>query len=75
MALRGDPTNNWDFSVLKNFQIWERVQVQPRIDAFNALNRPQFQNANTNPTSSAFGTITGQQNTGRQLQGGIHILF
>jgi len=75
MALRGDSTNNWDFSVLKNFQIWERVQVQPRIDAFNAFNRPQFSNANTNPTSSAFGTITGQQNTGRQLQGGIHILF
>jgi hypothetical protein len=78
MALRGDPTNNFDFSVLKNFQIWERVQVQPRVDAFNAFNRPQFttpSGSSLSPTSSAFGTITGQQNTGRQLQGGIHILF
>ena len=75
MALRADPTNNFDFSVLKNFQIWERVQVQPRVDAFNALNRPQFSAPNLTPTSTSFGLITGQQNTGRQLQGGIHILF
>lgn len=75
MALRADPTNNFDFSVLKNFQIWERVQIQPRVDAFNAFNRPQFSAPNLSPTSSAFGTVTGQLNSGRQLQGGVHILF
>ena len=31
--------------------------------------------ASTSVTSSAFGKISGQQNTSRQLQGGVHILF
>jgi hypothetical protein len=74
-ALRADPTNNWDFSLLKNFRIHDRLQIQPRVDAFNAFNRVQFGAPNLSPTSSAFGTITSQQNTNRQLQGGVHILF
>jgi hypothetical protein len=74
-AWRSDVTNNWDFSVLKNFQIHERLIVQPRVDAFNAFNRVQFSAPNLTPTSTAFGDISGQQNTNRQLQGGIHILF
>ncbi len=75
LLLRSDPTNNFDFSVLKNFTIWDRLVIQPRVDAFNAFNHPQFQGANTSVTSSSFGKISGQQNTSRQLQGGIHILF
>jgi Carboxypeptidase regulatory-like domain len=75
MALRSDVTNNWDFSLLKNFQIYDRVQIQPRVDAFNAFNRVQFAAPNLSPTSSAFGTINSQQNSGRQLQGGVHIIF
>ncbi|HXE08436.1 MAG TPA: carboxypeptidase-like regulatory domain-containing protein [Acidobacteriaceae bacterium] len=75
MAWRADVTNDWDFSVLKNFHIWERVQIQPRIDAFNAFNRPQFSAPNTSPTSASFGVITGQLNSSRQLQGGVHIIF
>ena len=39
------------------------------------VNRVQFGAPNLSPTSSAFGTITSQQNTNRQLQGGVHILF
>ena len=72
---RSDANNNWDFSVLKNFTLGERWVIQPRIDAFNALNHVQFQAANTGPTSSSFGAITSQLNTNRQLQGGIHVLF
>lgn len=73
--LRSDPTNNFDFSILKDFTIGERVIIQPRVDAFNALNHPQFKGANTKPTASTFGDVTGQLNTGRALQGGIHIRF
>jgi hypothetical protein len=75
LLLRSDPTNNFDFSLLKNFTIWERLVVQPRVDAFNAFNHPQFTAASTSVTSSSFGKISGQQNSSRQLQGGIHILF
>ncbi|HEY1576002.1 MAG TPA: carboxypeptidase-like regulatory domain-containing protein [Terracidiphilus sp.] len=72
---RSDANNNFDFSVLKNFTIGERWVIQPRIDAFNALNHVQFQAANTSPTSGSFGTINSQLNTNRQIQGGVHILF
>jgi hypothetical protein len=74
-ALRADVTNNWDFSALKNFPLFERMQIQGRVDAFNAFNRVQFSAPNLTPTSTAFGAISGQQNTNRQLQGGVHIIF
>jgi Carboxypeptidase regulatory-like domain len=73
--LRSDPTNNIDFSILKDFTIGDRIIIQPRIDAFNAFNRPQFSGANTKPTASSFGYITGQLNIPRALQGGIHVRF
>lgn len=73
--LRSDGNNNFDFSVLKNFTIGEHIIVQPRVDAFNAFNHPQFQAANVNPTSSSFGVVNSQLNSPRSLQGGIHILF
>jgi hypothetical protein len=75
MFLRSDPTKNFDFSLLKNFTIWERLVIQPRVDAFNAFNRPQFGNQNVSPTSSAFSEVSSQLNSSRQLQGGVHILF
>ncbi|MGA3129799.1 MAG: carboxypeptidase regulatory-like domain-containing protein [Terracidiphilus sp.] len=75
-ALRGDPNNNFDFSILKDFTVWERVVVQPRVDAFNALNHPQFtQSGNTNPTATSFGLVNAQLNSARNLDGGIHIIF
>jgi hypothetical protein len=73
--LRSDPTKDFDFSVLKNFPIGDHIIIQPRVDAFNAFNRPQFSSANVSPTSAAFGDVTSQLNTGRQLQGGVHFLF
>ena len=73
--LRDDHTNNFDFSILKNFTLHDRMILQPRVDAFNAFNRPQFNAPNLTPTSSSFGVITSQLNTGRQLQGGIHFTF
>jgi len=74
-AWRADVTNDWDFSVMKNIQIHERLIIQPRVDAFNAFNRVQFSAPNLSPTSAAFANISGQQNTNRQLQGGVHIIF
>ncbi len=72
--LRSDPTNNLDVSLLKNFTIG-RLVFQPRLDAFNVLNHPQFGGANLNPTSSAFSKVSSQLNASRQLQLGVHILF
>ncbi|MFP5209447.1 MAG: carboxypeptidase regulatory-like domain-containing protein [Acidobacteriota bacterium] len=73
--LRSDPTKDFDFSMLKDLTIGDRLILQPRFDAFNAFNRPQFQGANTTPTSGSFGDVTKQLNSGRQMQVGIHLLF
>ncbi len=73
--LRSDAANNVDLSMLKNFHITERMNAQFRFEAFNAFNRTQFAAANVSPTSSAFGTITGQANTSRQIQMGLKLKF
>jgi hypothetical protein len=73
--LRSDANNNFDFSILKNFTIGDHIVVQPRVDAFNALNHVQFGSANVSPTASTFSDVSSQLNSPRQLQGGIHILF
>ncbi len=73
--LRSDAANNTDLSMLKNFTITERMKAQFRFEAFNALNRTAFAAPNLSPTSTAFGSITGQANTGRQIQMGLKLKF
>ncbi len=73
--LRSDINTNFDFSFMKNFTIGDHFIIQPRVDAFNALNHVQFSAANVNPTSAAFGIVNTQLNSGRNLQGGVHFLF
>jgi hypothetical protein len=72
---RQDATNNLDISVMKEFRVGERVRIQYRFDAFNALNHVQFGAPNLSPTSSAFGTITSQANVPRVLQQGLRVVF
>jgi hypothetical protein len=73
--LREQNTNNADLSAFKAFKFGERVNLQLRLDAFNALNRVQFGAPNVTPTSAAFGTITSQANTPRVVQIGGRIAF
>jgi hypothetical protein len=73
--LRSDATNNADISMLKNFNIHERMRLQYRFEAFNSLNRPQFSAASLSATSKAFATITGQANVSRVIQMGLRLTF
>lgn len=73
--LRTDPTNNFNFSALKDFLISDRYILSFRVDAFNALNHAQLAGPSVSPTSSSFGYITGQSNTSRKLAGGLHLRF
>jgi hypothetical protein len=59
-GVRSDGQARWDFSLIKKFPIRERVHMQYRAECINAFNHPNLLGPNTNPTSSAFGTITGQ---------------
>lgn len=46
----------------------EGSKAEFRVEAFNALNHPQFGGPNTTVGSSAFGRVTLQANSPRQVQ-------
>ncbi len=74
--IRGDGINNFDMSLFKNFRISETFKGQFRLETFNTFNHVQFDVPNTTPTSTAFGTITGEKGHGqRQLTFGLKLIF
>jgi hypothetical protein len=88
-ALIGPGYQLVDMSAGKKFDIYERVKLQIRLDATNALNHPNFSIGNTilgQPVSSAPGTLFSQAGFGttnqitsldsaRTLQAGIRLEF
>ncbi|MBI1354073.1 MAG: hypothetical protein GC160_06985 [Acidobacteria bacterium] len=80
-TLFGPGTNQWDFSVFKNFQVRESVRLQFRSEFFNFFNTPQFNNpnstigtANTGRITSA-GSETTLQRAQRQIQFALKLMF
>ena len=76
----------WDFSVLKDTKIHERLNLQFRAEIFNLLNRANFNTPNlitftpptaTNPTgvSGTAGAITSTSTTARQVQFALKLLW
>jgi Carboxypeptidase regulatory-like domain len=76
----------WDFSVLKDTRIRERLSLQFRAEIFNLLDRANFNTPNlivftpptaTNPTglSGTAGAITSTSTTSRQVQFGLKLLW
>jgi Carboxypeptidase regulatory-like domain len=74
-SLRQDGAANVDLSLIKNTTITEKVRLQFRFEAFNALNRPSFDPPNLTVTSSAFGKITTQPNLPRSIQMAARLTF
>ena len=72
-AFRGPYQQNWDFSVIKNFQIKESHQFQVRMDIFNVWNHPifRFPSAVDIGTASTFGQITETAVPARLIQFGL----
>jgi hypothetical protein len=76
----------WDFSVLKETRVRERLNVQFRAEIFNFLNRANFNTPNlivfTPPTAASLtglsgtaGSITSTSTTLRQVQFGLKLLW
>jgi hypothetical protein len=60
----------WNLVLAKNFPlVRERARFQFRWEMFNAFNRPNFNNPNTNITSGVFGLVTGAGNARAMLFG------
>jgi hypothetical protein len=74
-GIRGDDQHRWDISMIKNFQIVERLRAQFRAECFNALNQTNFNNPNTTPTASNFGVITGTASPARTFQFALKLDF
>ena len=74
-SLRSDGINDLATSLMKNFRIAEKVMLQFKADAFNAVNHPVFAAPNVTPTNSAFGTIGSQANRPRLMQVAAKINF
>jgi hypothetical protein len=65
--LRGPGYFNMDSSVFRTFALLERMRLQFRAEAFNALNHPRFANPAATVTNGGFGNITSASNE-RQLR-------
>ncbi len=57
--IHGPPGFNVDSSVMKNWSIAERYQLQFRFELFNAFNHPIMTTPDMTPTDSTFGAING----------------
>jgi len=82
----GPGLGTWDFSVLKDTKIRERLSLQFRAEIFNLLDRANFNTPNlivfTPPTaanpsglSGTAGAITSTSTTSRQVQFGLKLLW
>ena len=71
LSLRNPGTANATLSLFKDFALGkfrEGMKVQYRIESFNALNHPQFCGPNATVNSGAFGKVTCQANSPREVQ-------
>jgi hypothetical protein len=72
---RGTPFNQLDLGLHKSFGLQgDQKRIEARIEAFNVFNHTNFQTANGNRSSNAFGTITSAF-PARQLQLGVKFYF
>ncbi|MGI8960960.1 MAG: carboxypeptidase regulatory-like domain-containing protein [Bryobacteraceae bacterium] len=79
-TLIGPDLATWDFSLLKDTPIRERMSLQFRAEFFNLLNRANFNTPNVvvfTPTgvSPMAGLITSTSTTSRQIQFGLKLLW
>ena len=79
-TLIGPGLATWDFSVLKDTPIRERLNLQFRAEIFNLLNRANFNLPNAvvftpSGVSPTAGAITSTSTTSRQVQFGLKLLW
>jgi hypothetical protein len=74
-TMRASPTENWDFSVLKNTVLKESWTLQFRAEFFNLFNTVQFGPPATAFGVSTFGVVSAQQNQPRIIQMALKLIF
>jgi len=81
-VLTGPGLGTWDFSVIKNTHLFERLNLQFRAEIFNLLNRTNLNTPNlitftsaTGSPSPVAGTFTSTSTPSRQVQFGLKLLW
>ena len=74
-SCRGDGWRNFDLSITKVIPIRESMNVEFRLEMFNAFNRPQLRHPNLQFGGGRFGRITSQENSPRIIQFGLKLHF
>jgi hypothetical protein len=67
--LTGPGAQTWNTVLAKNFSLTEQIRLQFRWEMFNAFNRPNFGNPNTNISGGDFGLVTYAGNMRKMLFG------
>jgi hypothetical protein len=83
-VLTGPGLATWDFSVIKDTHLFERLNLQFRAEIFNLLDRTNLNTPNLivytssaagAPPSPVAGTFTQTSTTARQVQFGLKLLW
>jgi hypothetical protein len=70
----GPGITNVDASIIRNFRMGSKT-LQFRLEAFNALNNPIWNDPNTTLTSPLYGTINSTRKPMREVQLGVKFVF
>jgi hypothetical protein len=73
--LRSPHTTVFDFSLMRDFAIREKANLQFRWEVFNLTNTPMFSLPNASLTSSSVGTITSLAGDPRVMQAALRFSF
>jgi hypothetical protein len=73
-TIEGPGAQSWDFSLRRNFGLTERFKLRFQADIFNAFNRTNFRDLESNRSSAAFGTIS-TSGPPRNIQFGLKLMF
>jgi len=73
-TLLGPGSQTWDFSLRRRVRLNERFKLQLQADIFNAFNRANFRDLDSNLNNASFGTVA---STGppRNVQFGLKLTF
>jgi hypothetical protein len=71
----GPGITNVDASIIRNFRLMRTRTLQFRLEAFNLLNTPIWNDPNTTLTSPLYGTITTTRKPMRELQLGLKFVY
>ncbi len=74
-TLLGPGAHTWDFSLRRRFELTERFRLQFQADIFNAFNRTNFRDLDSNlSNTTSFGTIS-TAGPPRNIQFGLKLTF